>query len=109
MTLIPNQPDPGIMVDQICLPAHGTTVTAEDLKVRLVLAANFGERVTIDASSVESVGQAVLQLLIAARIDSQAAGRAFAIVNPSPAFAARISALGLNHTLAIGAEEDVEP
>ena len=108
MTLMPNQPDPESTVDTIHLPAHGTTVTAEDLKVRLVLAANLGDRIIVDASGVESVGQAVLQLLIAARIDAQAAGQAFAITNPSPAFTARIAALGLNHTLAITAEEDVE-
>ena len=107
MTLMHNQPDPDA-VDTIYLPAHGTTVTAEDLKVRLVLAANLGDRVNVDARDVESVGQAVLQLLIAARIDAQAAGHAFTITNPSPAFSARIAAFGLNHTLAITAEEDVE-
>ena len=108
MTLMPNQPDPESTVDTIHLPAHGTTVTAEDLKVRLVLAANLGDRVNVDASRVESVGQAVLQLLIAARSDARDAGRVFEIVNPSPSFTARIAALGLNHTLAITAEEDVE-
>jgi anti-anti-sigma regulatory factor len=105
---MPNQPDPASIVDTIHLPAHGTTVTAEDLKVRLVLAANLGDRVNVDASDVESVGQAVLQLLIAARVDAQEAGHSFAIVNPSPSFTARITALGLNHTLASTAEEDVQ-
>ncbi len=108
MTLTLNQPDPGSAVDTIHLPAHGTTVTAEDLKVRLVLAADFGERVQVDASGVESVGQAVLQLLIAARNDAEAAGRPFAIINPSPSFTARVTGLGLNHTLAVPAVEDVE-
>ncbi|MET3827926.1 MULTISPECIES: STAS domain-containing protein [Sphingomonas] len=108
MTLMLNQPESGSAVDTVHLPAHGTTVTAEDLKVRLVLAANLGDRIIVDASGVESVGQAVLQLLIAARIDAEASGHAFAIIHPSPAFTARIAALGLNHTLATTAEEDVQ-
>jgi anti-anti-sigma regulatory factor len=73
------------------LPAHGTTVTAEDLRVRLVLAADFDDTVEIDASEVESVGQAVLQLLVAARAEAAGTGHGFRIVNPSPAFIDRVS------------------
>ena len=38
------------------LPPHGSTTTAEDLRVRLVLAADFDGEMAIDASEVESVG-----------------------------------------------------
>jgi len=86
------------------LPVHGTTVTAEDLRVRLVLAADLDNEIEIDASEVESVGQAVLQLLVAARAEAAQNGQPFRIVNPSPAFAERArrcrleAAIGLNTT-----------
>lgn len=73
------------------LPAHGTTVTAEDLRVRLVLAADLDDAIEIDASEVESVGQAVLQLLVAARAEAIAGGQEFRIANPSPAFVERVN------------------
>ena len=77
------------------LPAHGTTVVAEDLRVRLVIACDLDAEVVVDASEVESVGQAVLQLLIAAREEALRNGQTFAISNPSPAFVHRITACGL--------------
>jgi hypothetical protein len=52
-------------------PAHGTTVTAEDLRVRLVLAVISTPR-WMSMRAVESVGQAVLQLLVAARAEARA-------------------------------------
>lgn len=73
------------------LPAHGTTVTAEDLRVRLVLAADLDDAIEIDASEVESVGQAVLQLLVAARTEAASNGLEFRIANPSPAFVDRVN------------------
>jgi len=65
------------------LPAHCTTTAAAGLHASLLAGA-----LTLDASEVESVGQAVLQLLVAARAE---AGEDFAIVNPSPAFVDRIT------------------
>ena len=47
--------------------------------------------IEIDASEVESVGQAVLQLLVAARAEAASAGQAFRIVSPSPAFTDRVT------------------
>ena len=84
------------------LPAHGTTVTAEDLRVRLVLAADLDDAIEVDASEVESVGQAVLQLLVAARIEAENAGQAFRIVNPSQAFVERVTSCRL--AAAVGLE-----
>lgn len=83
------------------LPAHGTTVTAEDLRVRLVLAADLDDAIEIDASEVESVGQAVLQLLVAARAEAAGAGQAFRIVSPSPAFTDRVTRCQLAATLGL--------
>lgn len=84
------------------LPAHGTTVTAEDLRVRLVLAADLDDAIEIDASEVESVGQAVLQLLVAARAEAASNGLDFRIANPSPAFVDRVNRCQLG--AAIGLE-----
>lgn len=77
------------------LPAHGTTVTAEDLRVRFVLAADLDDVIEVDASQVESVGQAVLQLLVAARAEAKGNGQAFRIVNPSQAFVNRVTSCRL--------------
>jgi len=88
------QPQPEALADEdrsLRLPVHGTTVTAEDLRVRLVLAADLDDVLEIDASRVESVGQAVLQLLVAARAEAAASGQPFRIVDPSPAFIDRVT------------------
>jgi len=103
---MPLQPDLMVEGGPVRLPAHGTTVTAEDLRVHLVLAADYEGRTEIDASGVESVGQAVLQLLVAARIDADANGQAFAILNPSPAFVDRVTACRLAGALGIESEKD---
>ncbi len=84
------------------LPAHGTTVIAEDLRVRLVLSADLDDEMIVDASEVESVGQAVLQLLVAARAEAQRNGQPFTIANPSPAFADRVAACRLGSALGLG-------
>ncbi|MBB5710734.1 STAS domain-containing protein [Sphingomonas xinjiangensis] len=83
------------------LPAHGTTVTAEDLRVGLVLAADRNDAIEVDASDVESVGQAVLQLLVAARNEASAAGQDFRIVNPSQAFVERVTSCHLAHAVGL--------
>ena len=94
--------EPGLDDRSLRLPAHGTTVTAEDLRVRLVLAADLDDAIEVDASEVESVGQAVLQLLVAANAEATSAGQAFRIVNPSPAFTDRVNRCHL--AAAIGLE-----
>lgn len=77
------------------LPAHGTTVTAEDLRARLIAAADAEDSIEVDASDVESVGQAVLQLLVSARADAERDGQSFQIVNPSQAFIDRVTSCRL--------------
>lgn len=88
------------------LPPLCATVEADDLRVRLVLASDMDGETIVDASEVESVGQAVLQLLVAARAEAKREGQQFLIVNPSPAFAARVAACGLGD--AIGLAQEVE-
>jgi anti-anti-sigma regulatory factor len=89
------------------LPVNGNTVSAEDLKVRLVLAADLDEEIQIDASQVESVGQAVLQLLVAARDEADHKSLEFEIINPSPAFVERVAACGLAETLGLLPAKDI--
>lgn len=91
----------------LALPPHGSTVTAEDLRVRMVLASDFDGAMEIDAGAVESVGQAVLQLLIAARMEADARGQSFIIRNPSPAFAGRVAACGLAPAFGLTVEEEL--
>lgn len=97
---MPSQPDLAA-AGPVRLPVHGSTVTAEDLRVRLVLAADFDGRIEIDASGVESVGQAVLQLLVAARGEAEADARPFTIIDPSRAFVERVTACRLADALGL--------
>ncbi|AJP72185.1 hypothetical protein TS85_10895 [Sphingomonas hengshuiensis] len=86
------QPLPDVDEERMLrLPPHGTTVTANDLRARIVEAADIEDAIEIDASQVESVGQAVLQLLVAARADAEASGQPFTILNPSHAFVDRVT------------------
>lgn len=90
----------------LCLPVHGNTMAAEDLKVRLVLAADLDEQMHIDASQVESVGQCVLQLLVAAHAEAERQSLEFEITNPSPAFVERVVGCGLARILSPEAGKD---
>lgn len=104
-------PNPHDLADSdgtIRLPANLTTVLAEDLRARLVLAADRDEEILIDAGDVESIGQAGLQLLIAARNEADRLGLPFAIDNLSDALATRLTALGLADALALSRETKVE-
>lgn len=91
--------------DAVRLPAHGSTVVAEDLRIRLVMASDADGDLIVDASEVESVGQAVLQLLVAARAEAGRSGQGFSIVNASPAFEQRVRACRLAEALGLEAQE----
>ncbi|WP_327194202.1 STAS domain-containing protein [Novosphingobium lindaniclasticum] len=97
--------EPEVEDRSLQLPVHGSTVTAEDLRVRMVLACDFDGALHIDASRVETVGQAVLQLLVAARAEAREAGHDFEIVNPSAAFVERVQACGLAEAVGLSEEE----
>ena len=101
----PSLPEVAAEERSLRLPANGTTVIAEDLRVRLVLAADIDEEIVVDASEVENVGQAVLQLLVAARAEAVRAGQHFVISNPSRAFADRVKACRLAGALGLQDQE----
>lgn len=88
------------------LPAHCTTTIAEDLRVRLVLATERDAPMEVDASAVESVGQAVLQLLIAAHAEAARVGQSFSIVDPSDAFVRRVESCGLADAVGLRIEKE---
>lgn len=107
MTLTPSQPNPAPDLGTICLTGHATTVTAEDLQAQLVAAADFSDGTSIDASELLSVGQAVLQLLIAARTEASANGRNLTIVGASPAFSERVASCQLAQAIGLETRKDV--
>ncbi|WP_019831328.1 STAS domain-containing protein [Sphingomonas sp. PR090111-T3T-6A] len=90
----------------VTLPAHAVTTTAEDLRVRLVLACDVAGGIEIDAGEVESIGQAVLQLLVAAKDEAEAKGLPFSIPSSSPAFAERVKACRLAPRIGLTDEEE---
>lgn len=91
------------------LPAHGTTAIAEEWHPRLVAAADAGDGIAIDASEAETIGQAMLQLLVAARTDALGHDRAFTITNPSRAFSDRVTGCALAQALGLITEEENRP
>lgn len=91
------------------LPAHGTTAIAEDWYPRLVAAADAGEAIEVDASEAETIGQAMLQLLVATRVDALGHDRAFTITNPSRAFSDRVTGCALAESLGLITEEENRP
>jgi len=106
MSSMPSSPEPvaDTTLDDdrsLRLPVHGTTAAAEDVRVRLVLAADLDAEMIIDASEVESVGQAVLQTLVAARNEARLNGQPFIITNPSPAFVDRVQRCGLGEAIGL--------
>jgi anti-anti-sigma regulatory factor len=93
----------------VALPPHGSTVVAEDLRVRLVMACDGDDGdVVIDGSDVESIGQAVLQLLIATREEAERNGAAFSIANPSLPLRQRLAACGLSARVGLVEEDQVQ-
>ena len=112
MPQLPDDPelpeDPGLTEAEtgLKLPARCVTTVADDLRVQLVLASASEGGIEIDASEVENVGQAVLQLLAAAKADADANGLRFVITNPSPAFAERAVACRLGDAIGLSLEEE---
>ena len=90
--------------DSVTLPANGTTATAEELRVRLVLALDGQAPAEIDASEVENAGQAVLQLVVAAQAEARSAGRPLTFTNPSAAFRDRVKRCRLTDQIGLDPE-----
>ena len=110
MDSLPKQPDAaleGLDADgRLRLPPNVTTTMAEDLRAALVLAADHEEAIEIDAADTVSIGQAALQLLIAAKLEAERLDMPFAIVNARTELVERLDALGLAETLQLAAEKD---
>lgn len=90
MNSTPSPLDSGQTTHLLTLPVNGTTASAEELRIQLVMALDGFEPPRIDASEVENAGQAVLQLLVAAQDEASAAGRPMTFENPSAAFCERV-------------------
>ncbi len=87
------------------LPPNVTTLMAEDLRARLVLAADHEAAILIDAAETVSIGQAALQLLIAARHEADRMNIPFEIENAQEPLIKRIEALGLIEILGLTGKE----
>ncbi|WP_426265867.1 STAS domain-containing protein [Sphingomonas sp. LHG3443-2] len=85
----------------IRLPAQCGTAAAPAVHRALVEAIAAGAAPVVDAGEVENLGQAMLQLLLAAK----AAAPAMTIDPASPAFAERIHALRLGAPLGLTTRE----
>lgn len=83
----------------VALPAQCGTAAAGGLREALLRAGGAGA-VRVDASAVASLGQAVLQLLLAARRTAEAGGLPFDIGSPSTALSDTLARCGLTNTLA---------
>ena len=88
----------------VTLPVNGTTASAEELRVQLVLALDGDQPAQIDASEVENAGQAVLQLLVAAQAEARSAGRPLTFTNPSAAFRDRVERCRLTDQIGLDPE-----
>lgn len=100
---LPEQAKPG---GTVVLPASATTLSAEDLRVQLVMAVDSEEDIVIDAGESGLVGQAVLQLLIATKQAAIEAGKTLSIIHPDAELTGRLHALGMADTIGTQAEEE---
>lgn len=104
MNSTPNQPDSGEHPSPLKLPANATTASAESLRAQLIALLEGAGPFAIDASEVENVGQAVLQLIVAAQAEARAAGQLLEITNPSPAFCERVEQCQLSERIGLQLE-----
>ncbi len=107
MTLTPSPPEPATDPGTITLIGHGSTVTAEELRSRLVAASDAAEGTAIDASELLSVGQAVLQLLIAARQEADLRNQRFHFTGASTEFSERVQGCQLADAIGLEIRKDV--
>lgn len=105
LTLLP--PDRGAHPDAVHLSGHATTVTAVDLRNQLVVASDASDTTMIDASEVLSVGQAVLQLLIAAHNEVNLGTQTLSYVGASAAFSERVVSCQLADAIGLEIEKDI--
>lgn len=94
---------------RIHLPPNVSTVMAEDLRAGLVLAADHEEAIIVDAAETTSIGQAALQLLVAAKFEADQLAIPFIIENARPELVERIAMLGLADLLGISSQKGEQP
>lgn len=99
-------PVPATDFGTIRLGGHATTVTAEDLRNQLIMAADHAMTTEIDAGESLSVGQAVLQLLIAARAEAAERDHDFIYTDASAAFRDRVVACQLGDAIGLEIGKD---
>lgn len=80
---------------RIVLPAALTTPACDALHQGLVAALASDAPVELDASAVETVGQAALQLLVATRREVAGRGGSFFIAAPSASFTEQVTRCGM--------------
>lgn len=97
---------PDTVQDIVALPARCVTVAAEDVRNQLVMASGLGSETVVDAGAVQTVGQAVLQLLVSARNDAATRQRGFRFSAMSPAFVERVTAMCLATRLGLATTEE---
>lgn len=102
-------PMDGLEADgRLRLPPNVTTLMAEDLRAGLVLAADHEAAILINASETMSIGQAALQLLIAARQEADRLNIPFEIEHAQEPLVRRIEALGLAASLGLIGKGETE-
>ncbi|WP_294318272.1 STAS domain-containing protein [uncultured Sphingomonas sp.] len=84
----------------IALPAILDTPAAAPLRQTLRDAIGTGRPIQLDASGVERIGQACLQVLAAAEVAAEEAGQPFHITGASPVFADMATLAALDTLLA---------
>lgn len=95
---------PDFAPTRIKLPGSGRTSEAAALHSRMLHAAETDASVEIDASAVETLGQATLQLLLALRRHVVERGQIFAITQASDAFVDQVGRCGLLAEVGISAD-----
>ncbi len=83
----------GAAAPAIPLPPRLDLATGD--RLRGALAAARGGAIRLDASGVDFLGGAGLEILLAARAEWRASGQSFTIANPSPEFTEGLRLLGL--------------
>lgn len=117
MTLTLSQPDPTLdpsvsepnavpNFGNIRLHGHVTTVAAEDLRNQLIMAADHSVSTAIDATDVLSIGQAALQLLIAAKREATERDHDLHYTGASAAFRERVDTCQLADAIGLETGKD---
>lgn len=98
---LPLASDPGAQSIEQKLPGSCLLRSVADLKSQFLAVAKDPRSLLVDASAVEQIDCAALQVLVAVALERARAGRHFAIRAPSEAFRSAVSTLGLGPVLPV--------